>query len=110
MLMALICGAKATLFPSLYEGFGLPVLESMAVSTAVLTSSSGSLREVAGDAAILVEPNDTVAIAAGILALDSDEDLRSALEDAGLSQAARFSLGAYQDRLRDMYGKVGVTL
>lgn len=109
MLMALIRGAKATLFPSLYEGFGLPVLESMAVSTAVLTSSNGSLREVAGEAAVLVEPNDIAAIAAGILALDSDGDLRSALEDAGLSQATRFSPGAYQNRLRDMYAKVGVT-
>lgn len=109
MLTALIRGAKATVFPSLYEGFGLPVLESMAVSTAVLTSSNGSLREVAGDAAILVDPSDTVAIAAGIRALDADEDLRSALEDAGLSQAACFSPAAYQERLRDMYAKVGVT-
>lgn len=110
MLMALIRGAKATLFPSLYEGFGLPVLESMAVSTAVLTSSSGSLREVAGKAAIFVDPHDTVAIARGILALDSDEDLRSALEDAGLEQAAHFSPVAYQNRLREMYAKVGVTV
>lgn len=110
MIMALIRGAKATLFPSLYEGFGLPVLESMVVSTAVLTSSHGSLREVAGEAAILVDPHDTAAIAAGILALDSDEDLRSALEVAGLSQAARFSPGAYQNRLRDMYAKIGVNV
>lgn len=108
MLMTLIRGAKATLFPSLYEGFGLPVLESMALSTAVLTSTGGALPEVAGDAALSVDPYDTVAMTRGLQALDQDDDLRADLVSRGLVQAAKFSPTAYQARLRDLYGKVGV--
>ena len=108
MLISLIRGAKATLFPSLYEGFGLPVLESMALSTAVLTSTGGSLPEVAGDAAVVVDPYDVQAITRGIQALDADEAMRADFEVRGLTQAARFTPEAYQARLRDMYAKVGV--
>lgn len=109
MLISLIRGAKATLFPSLFEGFGLPVLESMALSTAVLTSTGGSLPEVAGKAAIIVDPYDVQAMTRGIQALDADRDLRTELERAGLLQAAQFSPQAYQARLSDLYSKVGVT-
>jgi len=110
MLISLIRGAKATLFPSLYEGFGLPVLESMALSTAVLTSTGGSLPEVAGDAAVIVDPYDAQAITKGIRSLDQDHDLREAMVQKGLIQAGRFTATAYQARLRTLYGKVGVTL
>ena len=106
MLVTLIRGAKATLFPSLYEGFGLPVLESMALSTAVLTSTGGALPEVAGEAALIVDPYDTRAIAKGIQALDDDADLRDNFEMLGKAQANRFSPDAYQQRLRDLYAKL----
>lgn len=109
LLISLIRGAKATLFPSLYEGFGLPVLESMALSTAVLTSTGGSLPEVAGDAAIVVDPYDVQAITRGIQALDADQGLHDDLIARGLVQAAKFTPEAYQERLRTLYGKVGVT-
>lgn len=107
MLISLIRGAKATLFPSLYEGFGLPVLESMALDTAVLTSTGGSLPEVAGEAALSVDPYDVQALTRGIQALDADEALRGALVEKGRLQAAKFSPEAYQARLRELYAKVG---
>jgi len=108
MLISLIRGAKATLFPSLYEGFGLPVLESMALGTAVLTSTGGSLPEVAGDAALSVDPYDVQAMTKGLQALDADEGLRTELVARGRVQADHFTPAAYQDRLRDLYRKVGV--
>lgn len=107
-LVSLIRGARAVLFPSLYEGFGLPVLEAMALSTAVLTSTGGALPEVAGDAALLVDPHDVQAIKMGISALDVDEDLRSELERRGPVQAAKFSPTSYQARLLQAYSAVGV--
>jgi glycosyltransferase involved in cell wall biosynthesis len=109
MLVTLIRGAKATIFPSLYEGFGLPVLESMALKTAVLTSTGGALPEVAGNAALSVDPYDTVAITRGIQSLDRDEDLRAELVTRGIVQAAKFSPAIYQERLRELYAKVGVS-
>ncbi len=109
LLLSLIRGAKATLFPSLYEGFGLPVLESMALSTAVLTSTGGSLPEVAGDAAISVDPYDVQAMTRGLRALDADEALRDDLVRRGLVQSAKFSVQAYEGRLSEMYGRLGLS-
>lgn len=106
MLNALVRGARATLFPSLYEGFGLPVLESMLLGTAVLTSTTGSLPEVAGDAALMVDPYDSEAIKAGIIALDGDDHLVSVLEDAGRKQATRFSTEAHRLRLAEVYDRL----
>jgi glycosyltransferase involved in cell wall biosynthesis len=103
LLVSLIRGAKATLLPSLYEGFGLPVLESMLLGTPVLTSTAGSLPEVAGDAALLVDPYDVRDIREGIVELDRDSDLRSHLTDCGLKQAAKFSPEIYETRLNDLY-------
>jgi glycosyltransferase involved in cell wall biosynthesis len=110
MLFSLIRGAKATLFPSLYEGFGLPVLESMALSTAVLTSTGGALSEVAGDAAVIVDPYDAQAITQGIRSLDQDEGLRDTMVHRGRARAAHFTAEAYQARLRALYGKIGIDL
>jgi glycosyltransferase involved in cell wall biosynthesis len=110
LLVSLIRGARATLFPSLYEGFGLPVLESMALSTAVLTSTGGSLPEVAGDAAIVVDPYDVQGIARGIQALDADHAMNAECVARGLIQAARFTPEAYQERLRALYANVGATI
>lgn len=107
-LLSLIRGARGVLFPSLYEGFGLPVLEAMALSTAVLTSTGGALPEVAGDAALLVDPHDVQAIKMGIRALDLDDDLRGELERRGPFQAAKFSPASYRAKLLHAYSAVGV--
>ena len=80
--------AAAMVFPSLYEGFGLPPLEAMASGCPVVSSSAGSLPEVCGDAAVYVDATDPAAIAAGVVeALDRAEDLTR----LGLAQAARFT-------------------
>jgi glycosyltransferase involved in cell wall biosynthesis len=105
MLISLIKGAKATIFPSIYEGFGLPVLESMLLGTPVITSNNSSIPEVAGDAAILVNPYDTAELAEAIRRVDADEDLRNHLSQQGLKQAALFSQENYCKRLNDVYKK-----
>lgn len=102
-LIGLIRGARALLFPSLYEGFGLPVLEAMTLDTAVLTSNAGGLPEVAGDAALRVEAEDVDAIRKGIQALDADDSLVAELERLGREQAGRFSVEAYETRVRSLY-------
>jgi glycosyltransferase involved in cell wall biosynthesis len=106
LLLRLIRGARALAFPSLYEGFGLPVLEAMQFGTPILTSNTSSLPEVAGEAAVLVDPYDPLAIAAGLRALDSDGALRARLSQAGPEQAARFSEERYRERLEAMYAQV----
>jgi glycosyltransferase involved in cell wall biosynthesis len=90
-LPALLGGALAFVFPSLYEGFGMPVLEAMACGSPVLTSKSSSLPEVAGDAALLVDPTDTTAIAEGLARLSTDGALRAELRTRGLARAAEFT-------------------
>jgi len=105
-LLRLIRGARAVLFPSLYEGFGLPVVEAMALGTATLTSTEASLPEIAGDVSVLVDPYDTQAIARGIRRLDEDEALRRQLQEAGPRQAARFGAGPYRSALATMYADV----
>jgi glycosyltransferase involved in cell wall biosynthesis len=110
LLIGLIRGARALLFPSLYEGFGLPVLEALQLGTPVMTSNTSSLPEVAGDAALLVDPYDTRAMAEAIQALDNDSELRATLSGRGPKQAALFSPDAYGNRLVDLYAKLGVRL
>lgn len=109
LLKNLIRGAKATLFPSLYEGFGLPILESMMAGTAVMTSDVSATAEVAGDAALTVDPRSIEAIRAAIVELDRDDDRRIALEVAGRLRADTFSIKAYQDRLRLAYKTLGLS-
>ncbi|MBB2201130.1 glycosyltransferase family 4 protein [Gluconacetobacter tumulisoli] len=106
LLVSLIRGARAVLFPSLYEGFGLPVLEAMMLGTPVLTSNSGALAEVAGDAALLCDPYDVRQMADGIRKLDSDAELRSELAQRGLKQAALFSADRYRARMSELYDRV----
>ncbi|KAB8139618.1 glycosyltransferase family 4 protein [Chloroflexia bacterium SDU3-3] len=91
---ALLTGAAAFAFPSLYEGFGMPVLEAMACGTPVLTSTTSSLPEVAGDAALLVDPRDTAAITAGLARLLGDAALRADLAARGMRRAAQFTWDA----------------
>lgn len=90
-LPALLAGAQAFVFPSLYEGFGMPVLEAMACGTPVITSTMSSLPEVAGDAALLVDPLDTDAIARAIMRLFDDENLRTDLRWRGLARVRQFT-------------------
>ncbi|WP_442678973.1 glycosyltransferase [Sphingomonas sp. ASY06-1R] len=107
LLTRLIRGARAVLFPSIHEGFGLPVLEAMQLGTPVLTSNLGALAEIAGDAAMLVNPYDVDAIAGAIRTLDQDAALRARLSSAGPEAASRFSIAAYQARLDKMYDRIG---
>lgn len=90
-LPLLYAGAHAFSYPSLYEGFGLPVLEAMASGIPTLTSNRSSLPEVAGDAALLVDPEDVDALTAGLERLLTDSDWRAAAIERGLHQASRFS-------------------
>lgn len=107
MLVMLIAGARATLFPSLYEGFGLPVAESMALGTPVITSNTSSLPEVAGDAALMVDPYQTNDIACAIKAMDADDDMRTELAIRGQQQVRKFSVEAYSERLVGVYDGMG---
>lgn len=88
---ALIAGAEALAYPSLYEGFGFPVLEAMAAGTPVLTSNVSSLPEVAGEDALLVDPKDEHAIAEGLRRVLEDRDLRERLIGPGRARAAGFT-------------------
>jgi glycosyltransferase involved in cell wall biosynthesis len=90
-LAALISGALVFAHPSLYEGFGFPVLEAQACGVPVLTSSVSSLPEVAGDAARLVDPTDVDAIADGLRRLLTDDGLRADLIARGYANLRRFS-------------------
>lgn len=106
-LPALLGGAAAFVYPSLYEGFGLPVLEAMAAGAPVITSNVSSLPEVAGEAALLVDPHDVAALSAAMARLADDPALAERLRAAGRLQAARFSwrraaeetLGVYAELL-----------
>lgn len=89
--VALLSGAEALVYPSVYEGFGMPVLEAMACGTPVLTSNLSSLPEVAGDDALLVDPYETSAIADGMEKLLTDEQLRTRLKGAGSARVQRFT-------------------
>jgi glycosyltransferase involved in cell wall biosynthesis len=106
LLVSMIRGAKAVLFPSLYEGFGLPILEAMLLGTPVLTSLEGSTPEVAGDAAAMVDPYNVRDIVAGIKALDSNAELRAELSVRGRIQAEKYNAKNYINLLNTMYNKI----
>jgi glycosyltransferase involved in cell wall biosynthesis len=95
--------AEAFVFPSLYEGFGLPPLEAMAQGTPVVTSNVSSLPEVVGDAAVLVNPEHVFEIARGIRQVLLDEKLRSALVDRGRRRVEGFSWDRAADRILEIY-------
>jgi glycosyltransferase involved in cell wall biosynthesis len=93
-------------FPSLYEGFGLPPLEAMASGTPVVTSNVSALPEGVGDAAVLIDPYDPDAIAAGLRRVLEDEDLRADLRARGYRRAREFSWERSVARIREIYGEV----
>ncbi|HRE47506.1 MAG TPA: glycosyltransferase family 1 protein [Aggregatilineales bacterium] len=102
-LPALYTGARLLAFPSLYEGFGLPILEAFACGTPVLTAGVSSLGEVAGDAALLVDPLQVDSIRAGLEVLLRDDTLRAGLIERGYAQASRFTWDAAAKQLREVY-------
>jgi glycosyltransferase involved in cell wall biosynthesis len=95
--------AEAFLFPSLFEGFGLPVLESMASGLPVVTSFGSSLEEVAADAALLVDPKDVAALAQAIQRILSDAALRQSLMERGLRRSAQFTVENFAARVLEVY-------
>ena len=105
-LISLIRVAKAVVFPSLYEGFGLPILEAMQLGTPTLCSTGGSLPEIAGEASVIVDPYNVNSIAHGLRQLDQDTELRTQLTARGIARAQMFDSTAYIDRLQTMYNRV----
>ncbi|QDH15500.1 glycosyltransferase family 1 protein [Oecophyllibacter saccharovorans] len=95
--------AKAVIFPSIAEGFGLPAVEAMAFGTPVLTSAEGALAEVVGEAALKVDPYDVQALSKGMERLESDAALREDLRRKGPEQARRFNAAHYGARLQQLY-------
>lgn len=102
-LAALYAGAAAFCYPSLKEGFGLPVLEAMAQGTPVVTSSGTSTEEVAGDAALLVDPTSTQSIAAALTRVLTDTETARLLRERGPLQAARFTWEAAAAAMENAY-------
>ena len=102
----LLAGARAFVYPSLYEGFGLPPLEAMACGTPVLTSNVSALPEVLGDAALYVDPTDVSALAAALTRLWRDDALRADLRARGLAHVSQFSWDRTARLTLDVYRRV----
>lgn len=100
---AMIAGARALLMPSLAEGFGLPVVEAMALGVPALASATGAAAEIAGDGALLVDPYDAAALAAAIRRIVSDVPLRTCLIVQGHGRAAQFTAESFAARLAALY-------
>lgn len=105
-MVTLLARARALMMPSLAEGFGLPVAEAMALGTSVVTSRTGALAETAGDAALLVDPQDTAAITAAITRVAQDDALCRALAHAGRERAKCFEADMFAERLGRLYDTV----
>jgi glycosyltransferase involved in cell wall biosynthesis len=106
-LPALYSLASVFAFPSLYEGFGLPVLEAMACGVPVIAANNSSLPEVAGEAAVLFDARDESALAQSLIRLQSDVGLRERLIAAGQLQAGGFSWRRAAGELLKLYGALG---
>ena len=105
-LPAIYTGAVALLLPSHYEGFGFPVLESMACGTATIISNKGSLPEIAGEAALQCNPNNPESIEEAISLVLTDSKLRSDLEQKGIKQSSIFTWHKCCQQTLDVYNKV----
>ena len=106
-LPALYNLAELFVFPSLYEGFGLPPLEAMACGTPVVTSDRPSLPEVVGEAGLMVEATDSQELAEAMKRVLTDEDLRKGMREKGLKQAEKFTWEAAAEKLLDVYRRLG---
>jgi len=104
---ALYSGARALVFPSLYEGFGLPPLEALACGTPVIASNQGSLPEIVGDGGLLLEPNDVEGLAGAMEKLLNDDTLREDLREKGLAHAAKFSWEKTAQQTLAVYQEIG---
>jgi glycosyltransferase involved in cell wall biosynthesis len=107
-LALLLRHAVALVYPSLYEGFGLPVLEAMSCGIPVITSRISSLPEVAGDAALLVEPTQLAALTEAMLQILTQPELRQQLAEAGYRQARKFSVERMARAYRGVYDQLCV--
>lgn len=105
-LRELMRGARAFFFPSLAEGFGLPVAEAMGLGVPILASSIAVLQEVAGEGALFVDPLDEAAMATAIMKLDSDDALCAQLGALGAIKAVAYQSGSYYRRLHGLYQDV----
>lgn len=94
------------LFPSLREGFGIPVIEAMASGVPVITSNTSSMPEVAGDAALIIDPNKTEEITNGIVKILSDESYKTTLIDKGLTRYKQFSWKNAAKKVLDLYNQL----
>ena len=103
----LLCGARMFVFPSLYEGFGIPPLEAMACGTPVIVSDCASLPEVVGDAGLLVPPTDIEKLAESMNRLLKDDQLHAALREVGLKRAGQFTWKASAKKLVQIYRMMG---
>lgn len=108
-LPALYARSIALVYPSWYEGFGLPVVEAMACGTAVITSNRGATAEVAGKGALLVSPDDTASIARAMAQIRDDPVLRAKLIRYGMEQSDQFSWDTAASAYRRLYRDVAVT-
>lgn len=99
-------GARLFVYPSLYEGFGLPVLEAMACGTPVVTSNVSSMPEIVGDAGLLVNPHEHSQLAQAIECLIMDDDLHQSLKERGLERAAQFSWEKTAQETLKIYSQV----
>jgi glycosyltransferase involved in cell wall biosynthesis len=106
LLRALYQCAAALVYPSLYEGFGLPVLEAMASGTPVIASRAASMPEVLGDAGLLLDPDDVRAWADAIVKVANDEHLREQMRAGGLARAAAFTWERTARATLDVYRRV----
>lgn len=105
-LRRLYAGARFFVFPSVYEGLGLPPLEAMKLGTPALVSRAASLPEVCGDAASYVDPYNVQEIADALVVLSEDETLRDRLREAGHARAAEFSLDRFASEIEEMHRHV----
>ena len=105
-LPAIYSGAELFVYPSFYEGFGMPPLEAMACGVPVITSDTSSLPEVVGDAAIKIDPHDTRALSEAMELVLSDSATATRMRERGLAQAQRFTWASSAERLRRLLGEL----
>jgi glycosyltransferase involved in cell wall biosynthesis len=105
-VVRLLSGAALFVYPSLYEGFGLPLLEAMACGVPVVASTAASIPEVVGDAGILADPHDVRAWHDAIVAVLGSAHRRAVLRDAGIVRAARFTWRETARRTLEVYASV----